>query len=291
MNRDDHDALIDAILEGRATPEEAELVLGDTADEELGELAELIGTLARIDPGDALPSPDRFRASRQSVLATIEQSRRPRPNRLARWLPLAAALAAFAIGLAVPRGTAEPTPELTLTDLVTRSAAGNAAGDASFRYSNLRLREAGAGALAVTVDVEAQLDLVRPKNDPLVSDILASSLVSDDSLGTRLKAVRLAGGSPRLRAALASAALGDPEPSVRLKALERLIEEDVASAETQEVLLTVLSTEESVAMRLLALDAIEDDYLGSDLLESLDTDDDQGAVLWRAQQRVSRRSL
>ena len=44
-------------------------------------------------------------------------------------------------------------------------------------------------------------------------------------------------------------------------------------------------------MRLLALDAIQDDYLGSELLESLDTDDDQGGLLWRAQQRVSRRSL
>lgn len=290
MNRDDHDALIDALLEGRATPEEAVRLLGDTADEELGDLAELVDTLARIDPDVALPGPERFRDTRQSVLATIEEDSRPRPNHLARWLPLAAALAAFAVGLAVPRGAAESAPELTLTDLVTRSAAGNAAGDSPFRYSNLRLREATAGALAVTVDVEAQIDLVRPKNDPLVSDILASSLVSDDSLGTRLKAVRLAGGSPRLRNALASAALGDPEESVRLKALGRLIEEDVASAETQEILLTVLGEEESVAMRLLALDAIEDDYLGSDLLESLDTDD-QGAVLWRAQQRISRRSL
>ncbi len=197
---------------------------------------------------------------------------------------------AFAVGLAIPRGAAEPAPELTLTDLVARGAGGTTAGENPFRYSNLRLREAGDGALAVTVDVEAQLDLVRPKNDPLMSDILASSLVSDDSLGTRLKAVRLAGGSPRLRAALASAALGDPEASVRLKALERLIEEDVTSAETQEVLLAVLAGEESVAMRLLALDAIEDDYLAPDLLEGLDTED-EGALLWHAQQRLSRRTL
>ncbi len=286
-----HDALIDALFEGRATPEEAARLLDGAGDEELGELAELVETLARIDPGEEMPSVVKFADARQSVLDRIAASERPRASRTARWLPLAAALAAFAVGLAIPRGTAEPAPELTLTDLVARGAGAGTAGESPFRYSNLRLREAGAGALAVTVDVEAQLDLVRPKNDPLVSDILANSLVSDDSLGTRLKAVRLAGGSPRLREALASAALGDPEPSVRLKALERLIEEDVTSTETQEVLLAVLSREESVAMRLLALDAIEDDYLGSDLLESLDTQDDQGAVLWHAQQRVSRRSL
>ncbi|MDH3524983.1 MAG: hypothetical protein OES32_15490 [Acidobacteriota bacterium] len=295
MTRIDHDALVDALFEGRATPEEAARLLGGTADDELAELAELVETLARIDPGVAPPSAERFRAARRSVIATIEESRRPRGGRAARWLPLAAALAAFAVGLAVGRGGAAPeaAAELTFADLVARSAgAGDrAAGDAPFRYSNLRLRDAGDGALALTVDVETRLDLVRPKDDLLVSDILASSLVHDESLGARLKAVRHAGTGPRVRRALATAAREDPDVSVRLKALERLIEQDPASAATQETLLAILETEESVAMRLAALDAIEDDYLGAELLESLDTENDEGALLRRATQRLSGRSL
>ena len=294
MNRSpDHDALIDALFEGRATPEEAERLLSAADDDELRELAELVETLARLEPdsaapGFAPPGAERFRAARQSVLARIRESQRPPASRTARWLPLAAALAAFAVGLAVGRGEAEPVPELTLTDLVARGAE---AGATPFRYSNLRLREVGGDALAVTVDVEAELDLVRPKNDRLVSDILAASLESDASLGTRLKAVRHAGTGPRVRRALASAAREDPDVSVRLKALARLIEQDPSSAATQQTLLAVLAGDESVAMRLLALDAIADEKLGSDLLEKLEAGDDEDAVLWRARERVSGRSL
>jgi hypothetical protein len=73
-----------------------------------------------------------------------------------------------------------------------------------------------------------------------------------------------------------------------------LVEQSPAAAETQETLLAVLADEESVAMRLLAIDALDEDSLGPDLLETLDetTDDDgEGPVLWRAQQRLARRSL
>ena len=85
--------------------------------------------------------------------------------------------------------------------------------------------------------------------------------------------------------------LEDPDVSVRLKALERLIEQDAASSDTQETLLTVLAEEESVAMRLLALEAIRDDYLGADLLEGLDPEEGEGALLWEARERLSGRDL
>ena len=294
-----HDALIDALFEGAATADEAARLLGETDGEELEELAEIVDTLARIDPEIAKPSDAEFRAVRQSVLATITESASPERSRFQRWMPLAAALAAFAVGLAVGRDNATvpaTTPgELTLIDLADRGAVATSVGlDTPFRYSNLRLDELADGSLAMSVDVAAQLDLVRPKNDPLVNDILASSLIYDDSLGARLKAVRHLGSNPRVRGALMAATLSDPDTSVRLKALQRLIEQDRSSAATQETLLAVVANEESVAMRLLALDAIEDDLLGSDLIETLGhnpAEDGGSAVLWQARQRLDRRSL
>jgi hypothetical protein len=301
MDSKNYDALIDALFEGRATPEEAARVLGETGGEEIEELAELVETLARIDPQLAQPSEAEFRAARQSVLARIEAQRRDTGSRvLSRWLPLAAALAAFAVGLAVGRSADAPATvagsPVTLTDLVDREALETArgVGDAPFRYSNVRLRELDGDRLALTVDVAAKLDLVRSKNDPLVSDILADALLSEPSLGARLKAVRLAGSNPRLRRALTTAALNDPDVSVRMRALTRLVEQSPTAAETQETLLAVLAEEGSVAMRLLAVDALNEGHLSPELLETLDettAEDGEAPVLLRAQQRLARRSL
>jgi len=296
MNRFDSDDLIDALLEGRATPEDAARLLGDTAGEELEELSELIDTLSRIDPQFAMPSDSAFRGARQSVLARITAESGSRRGGFHRWLPLAAALAAFAVGLAVGKGNTAPTTVAatdTLTDLVARSAQASDP-QTHFRYSNLRLQEVDPDTLALTVDVAAELDIRRPKDDLLVNDILANALLSEDSLGARLKVVEHAGRNPRVQRALISAALNDPDMSVRLKALERLIAQDPGAATTQATLLAVVENEESVVMRLMALDALSDDNLDSSLLDSLETDptDDGGnAVFWHAQQRLNRRSL
>ncbi len=292
---DNYDALVDALLDGRATADETARLLGEDAGEELEQLAELVDTLARIDPGSTAPTDAEFSAARKSVLDRIsadEAAAKPHPR--TRWLPLAAALVAFAIGLAIGKGSATPaTAPATLIDLVARSAL---AGDleTSFRYSNLRLEEVDVDTLELSVDVAAELDLQRPKDDPLVNEILASSLLNETSLGARLKAVRHAGRSPRVQHALIAAALNDLDMSVRLKALERLIEQDPASQQTQEMLLAVVENEESVVMRLLALDALADDYIDDELLDTLDGEpalDGESAVRWRARQRLNRRSL
>jgi hypothetical protein len=297
---DDYDSLIEALFEGRADTEEATRLLGDAAGDELEELSELVDTLARIDPGltpgIALPSDGEFRAARQNVLARIAAEAAPAPRRGHYWLPLAAALAAFAIGLAIGKGNSAPAPTplpQTLADLVGRSAL-TTTPDSGFRYSNLRLREVDADTLALSVDVENTLELVRPKNDALVSDILAESLAGEGDLGERLKAVRYAGHSPRIRRAMIAAALHDPSLSVRLKALERLIEQDATAPETQEALLAIVESDSEVGMRLLALDALSDDYMPADLLDSLGgspAGEGESAVLWRAQQRINGRSL
>jgi len=292
---DSYNKLIDALFEGRADADEAARLLGETSGRELEELAELAETLARIDPELAVPSSAQFRQARQSVLARITASARPpQSSPSTRWLPLAAALVAFVAGWMLPKGEASPAaPALTLTDLVARSAQATQP-ETSFRYSNLRLEEVDADTLALTVDVATELELRRPKDDALVNEILANSLLGDESLGARLKAVRHAGSGPRVQKALMTVALTDPDMSVRLKALERLVERAPASPDTQAILISVLENEESVVMRLVALDALADDRLEPSLLDSLDkntADDGGNTVLWHAQQRLNRRSL
>ena len=292
---DNYEKLIDALFEGPASADEAERLLGGTSGSELEELAELAETLARIDPEMAAPSDAQFRATRQSVMATLSASAAPPQSRhLARWLPLAAALAAFAVGLAVGNGdTAPVAAPLTLTDLVSRSAAGTES-DSNFRYSNLRVEAVDADTLALTVDVASELELRRPKDDFLVNEILANSLLNEESLGARLKAVRHAGDNPQIQRALTAVALSDPDMSVRLKALERLVERTPTSPATQATLLSVLENEESVVMRLIALDALSDDRIDSTLLDSLDknmTPEGGDTVLWHAQQLLNQRSL
>jgi len=291
-----YDSLIDALFEGKTSADEAARLLGETGGEELEELAEIVETLARIDPELSTPTDEEFRGARHQVMTQIRESQAPAATgRVSWWLPIAAALAAFAVGMTLGRGNTPAAPALlTLTDLVNQGALETRVGaENPFRYSNLRVREVAGDQLAVRVDVEAELEVVRPRDDVLVADILASSMLHDDSLGSRLKAVRHVGSNPRVQRALMSAALNDPDMSVRLKALQRLVAEDVTLPETQETLLVIVAQEESVAMRLMAIEALQDDYLGADLLETLDnTDPDDGsAVLWSAQQRLERRSL
>ena len=81
---------------------------------------------------------------------------------------------------------------------------------------------------------------------------------------------------------------------MRLKALERLIEQDRTAPETQEALVAIVEGDGEVGMRLLALEALADDYMPADLLDSLGdlpAVDGESAVLWRAQQRLNRRNL
>ena len=85
---ENHDALIDALFEGRATPEETARLLGDTTGDELEELAEIVDTLSRIDPSLETPSEGEFRSAREAVLDRIVAAEAPAPSRLTRWLPL-----------------------------------------------------------------------------------------------------------------------------------------------------------------------------------------------------------
>ena len=294
----EHEALMEALFERRLDADETARLLGGVAGDEIEELAELVATLERIDPTGDEPSAADFAAMRSGVRRTLEGGNvvslptSQGPASPARWWPLAAALAAFAVGLGLGR-TDAPAPAaepLTLAEFVAASADDPAT---PFRYTNLQLDELDGDRVALRVALESDLELVRPKNDALVTEILAGSLVGDAPLDARLDIVRHAQGShPRLRRALIQAATGDPNVSVRLKALQRLVAEAPLAADTQETLLAVLENDTSVAMRLIAVESLDEALLGDEFLDTLATPaTGEDAVLWHARQRLNRNSL
>lgn len=124
-----------------------------------------------------------------------------------------------------------------------------------FSYDNVEVEEAGGGKLALRFDVSRHVDVVLPKNDPLVADVLAQSLLAQSSVGMKLRAISHSGPamSPKVREALVRAMVDDTNLGVRMKAQEMLVATP-GDAAIEEALLTVLQKEESVQMRLVAID-------------------------------------
>ncbi|MBW3671013.1 MAG: hypothetical protein KY432_05000 [Acidobacteria bacterium] len=124
-----------------------------------------------------------------------------------------------------------------------------------FRYSNVQIREGEGDLIDLSFDVSRHLDLTLPKHDPLVTEVLVQSVLDPGSVGTQINAISRADNilDPRIRGALIRAMLHDPNLGVRIQAQSKLIErpgdDGIAAA-----LLTVLEREESVQMRLVAID-------------------------------------
>jgi hypothetical protein len=127
--------------------------------------------------------------------------------------------------------------------------------DSRFTYSNVSFRGVDGDRVALDFDVTTHVELVEPVQSELVREVLVHSLLNPSSTGARLKAMSYAAGvlKPKVREALIFAMLRDENLAVRIKALtilsDRLQEPEVTAA-----VLATLRDDESVQMRLLALD-------------------------------------
>ncbi|MBI2212929.1 MAG: zf-HC2 domain-containing protein [Acidobacteria bacterium] len=124
-----------------------------------------------------------------------------------------------------------------------------------FSYANVEVEDAGGGKLALRFDVSRHVDVVLPKSDPLVADVLAQSLLDQSSVGSQLQAISYStpAVAPKVREALVRAMLDDANLAVRMKAQETLVATP-GDPVVEDGLLAVLQTEESVQMKLVAID-------------------------------------
>ena len=143
-----------------------------------------------------------------------------------------------------------------------------AEGDLSpFDLQDVRVREIDAATVAVSFDLATHLELERPRDDPMVTEALVQSILGRSDLGGRLSAISQTGEilAPRIRDALVQAMLADPSLAVRIEAQRRLAEA-APDAVVEDASLRVLEQEESVQMRLIAIDILTANGIASERL-------------------------
>jgi hypothetical protein len=153
-----------------------------------------------------------------------------------------------------------------------------------FVYSNVRFREMGGDDLAMSFDVTRHVEVARKKDDPLVKEVVAQALLNPSQVGTRLQAMNYAGKvlDSKVRQALIFSLLNDPTLAVRLHAMNILIKSD-PDEELQMAMMAVLTSEESVQMRLLAMDYVAESGLSEerfgDVLDRIERRGDQPLLI------------
>lgn len=142
--------------------------------------------------------------------------------------------------------------------------------DTPFSYSNVSVKPVAGGMLDMSFDVCRHVNMVTPENSPIAKDVLLHAILSPAPLGSRMKAMEMVPATmdPKLEEALVYTMHHDPELAVRLEALSVLTRFPYNES-VQTALLTTLRQDESVQMRLLALEKLADKQIQMETLEQV----------------------
>jgi len=220
------------------------------------------------------PSDEEFTSMRQSVLRNVRQKQYQGSNSRLKsqilWLQeilfrpavaYAVALVLFFAGLSINIFEDQAAFEngRSLIRQISYSAGQNSnisdMLNSPYSFSNVEMHPVNQNEVALSFNVSTHLNVVKEKNDPLVKEVLAQSLLNAQPLGKRLKSISYSEEvmDPKIKEALIFTALNDAVPAVRLKALHGLVKyQDDASI--KEAMLTILKKEETMQMRLMAID-------------------------------------
>jgi hypothetical protein len=137
-------------------------------------------------------------------------------------------------------------------------------------YSNVLFNRVGDQKLSLSFDVTRHVELTAGPEDPLVRNLLIQALLNPSPLGARLKAISFAetNKDPEIKRALILSMLNDPSVAVRLKTESSLLNYRNDS-EVQAAFLQVLRKEESVQLRLVALDYLVGNNVSQETLREI----------------------
>jgi len=139
-----------------------------------------------------------------------------------------------------------------------------------YTYSNISFREVDQNTVELSFDVSTHLNMVKTKNDPVVREVIAQALLNPSNVGSELKAISFSESivDQRVKQALIFSMKNAPIVAVRQKAEETLLsyKED---PEIREAFLGVLREEESVQMRLTALEYLINNKIPPDSIRIL----------------------
>ncbi len=135
-------------------------------------------------------------------------------------------------------------------------------------YSNVSMDEIGTNNISLSFDVTTHLDMVGKKDDPIVREVLAQYLLNPTNVGSKLKTIAYTEGifDRKIKEALILSMNHAPVFAVRLKAMDRLYEYK-NDPQIQDAFLHVLREEESVKMRLLAIDYLTTSQFPADAVQ------------------------
>jgi hypothetical protein len=163
-----------------------------------------------------------------------------------------------------------------------------------YRFSAIAFEEIDTQNIALSFDVSTHLEMIRPKNDPLVREVISQALLNPSPGGTELKAISVSESvlDQKVKEALVFSLQHAPMLAVRMKALQTLLRYK-ADPDVQEAFLQVLQEEESVQMRLQILDYFEEIQFDRNTLKAalagMDLRNDP-AVLWRAKKYLEEKN-
>ena len=142
--------------------------------------------------------------------------------------------------------------------------------NSDFRYSNTIIKEVDAENVALSFDFTTHVKIVRHKTDPVVRDVIAQSLLNPSNTGSELKAISFTENiiDRKIKEALIFSVHNAPMQAVRMKAMSSLMKykED---PEVKDAFIQVLKEEESVQMRLTAIDYLQGININPDILWSV----------------------
>jgi hypothetical protein len=243
-------------------------------------LMEIHEELIRIDGPVADPSPEALRAMRSRVLGQISKSnngvRSTRLNRRAsHFVPVFAAAAMLVLGVFLGSWFSRPASvDDQLLNAITRQASIERSledsWDAPLFFSNVAVRDWNDTRVSLGFDVCRSVDLTTGLNSPVASDILTHAILNSDSIGGRMRAMEIAALSTdeRLTRALVVSLQQDPDQTMRISALNALARKG-DSEPIQLALLGALRDDDSVQVRLLALEHLVGQSQGLETLETV----------------------
>jgi hypothetical protein len=185
------------------------------------------------------------------------------------------AVAAFTLILGFFLGRIAPVDQESISSSLMQQVSFLASENESFadtknspyQYSNIEIKEINGNQVALNFDVSTHLEMVRDKNDPLVREVIAQSLLNPTNLGTELKAISYSENmlDRKLKEALIYSMRHAPILAVRQNAMRNLTRYD-QDDEIKEAFLKTLTDEESVKMKLMALDYLDKHQINPDEL-------------------------
>ena len=272
--------IIESYLAGELLPSDKEIL-----DQHLlscvdcQSLMDIHEELLRMDSTFGDPSPETLRIMRSRVLEQI--FKRGNPNRASRFnrkvspfVPALAAAAVLVLGVFLGSWFSRPASvDDQLLDAITRQASIERSledsWDTPLFFSNVVVRDWNDKRVSLGFDVCRSADLTTGLNSPVAADILTHAILNSDSMGGRMRAMEIATKSTdrRLTRALVVALQQDPDPTMRISALNALARKD-DNEQIQLALLGALRDDDSVQVRLLALEHLVNQSQGMDTLET-----------------------